>query len=162
MFWLFIVIWFFFCEYSCSNFDWLICKSLVLYNQLQNNGWRKTKILIKECPLSQILIKIGGKRWKRRKRGKINRKKNMRHFLRWIMNRFFRSNIKSTVSFRSIMITNYYFQDIVSHKILQITRKLNKRIYSKNMIKSIFKSIFLLKSRSLSKVYSKLQLKCAK
>jgi len=75
------------------------------------------------------------------------------------MNRFFHSNIKSTVSFRSIMITNYYFQDIMSHKILQKSRKLNKRIYSKNMIKSIFKSIFLLKSRSLSKVYSKLQLK---
>lgn len=41
------------------------------------------------------------------------------------MSHFFHRNIKLTVIFLLIMITSHYFQDLVSHRIRQITRKLN-------------------------------------
>jgi len=103
----------------------------------------KTKILINECSLSKIWMKIGSKRWKRRNWGKRNRKRNMRFFWRRIMNRFFHRNIKLTVSFRSIMTTSHYFQNIMPHNILQTARKLNLII--KIVINSIMNFTQLMK-----------------
>lgn len=85
----------------------------------------KTKILISGCSVSKIWMKIGRKSWRRRNWGKRNKKRNMLFFWRWIMSHFFHRNIKLTVIFLLIMITSHYFQDLVSHRIRQIARKLN-------------------------------------
>lgn len=67
----------------------------------------------------------------------------MRFFWRRIMNRFFHRNIKLTVSFRSIMTTSHYFQNIMPHNILQTARKLNLII--KIVINSIMNFTQLMK-----------------
>jgi hypothetical protein len=67
------------------------------------------------------------------------------------MNRFFHRNIKLTVSFRSIMTTSHYFQNIMPHNILQTARKLNL------IIKIVINSIMNL--TQLMKLMKKVQTK---